>query len=376
MERPKRELYMDKYRPASFSALDFNHDVNKFFQVLAHSDTIPHIIIEGTRGSGKRTRLGLFLQEKFSKYGPWHVKSTQITLEIPGKSETVPVYVTMSPYHYQIDPTIHSIYDRTLIQAFIAEVVRYKIVSGFPFRIIVIENTDMLTVRAQESLRRTLETYIGSCRFIFLCNREDKIIEPLYSRCVRVRCSAPTCEEIFQIIQRTAPHIDESALREIAGSCERDLNLAMKYVEKFSLCWRDDSQRKFLRDDYDSIYRTCANIVDMIIRGVDMEETITAVREEIYDLMTFCVNCQSLIHRILSIAIAKLPKSEADAIYELCQLASQTDETIRMSSKPVYHVEYFCLHLFRIIKGIMDKRKKERVRVKIQPREKLESGVQ
>jgi replication factor C subunit 3/5 len=308
----------------------------------------------------------LFLQEKFSKYGPWHVKSTQITLEIPGKSETAPVYVTMSPYHYQIDPTIHSIYDRTLIQAFIAEVVRYKIVSGFPFRIIVIENADMLTVKAQESLRRTLETYIGACRFIFLCNREDKIIEPLYSRCVTVKCSAPTNEEVFQIIRKIAPDISEEPLREISSSCERDLNMAMKYVEQFSLRWHDEGVRKFSRDDYDSIQRTCAGIVDMIIRGSDMDETITAVREEIYDLMTFCVNCQSLISRILSISIGRLPKSETDAIYDLCQVASQSDSTIRMSSKPVYHVEHFCLHLYRIVKSVMDKRKQERVRVKIQ----------
>ena len=193
------------------------------------------------------------------------------------------------------------------------------------------------------------------------------MIDPLYSRCVVVRCSAPTEDEIMRVLQKTNKdvQIPDEQLRVLASSSERNLILALRYMELFRLRWLDSGIRVFRREEYDSISCVCASIVDTIVRGADMEETIDAVREQIYDLMTFCVNCQCLIPTMLGIAISRLPKSETDAIHLLCQYASQTDETIRTSSKPIYHVEYFCLKMFAVIKGVIERRKQERVRIPV-----------
>ena len=237
-----RELLTDKYRPKSLKELDFNHNVNKFLIALAKSSEadMPHLILEGCRGSGKRLRTELFLKEK---YGEFRTRNTELLLDIPGKTEKKSIHTLTSPYHYQLNPNIHSIYDRSLIQVFITEILQYRVLTGVPYRIIVVEDADLLSTEAQESLRRTLETCISTCRFIFLVNREDKLIPPLYSRCIKIKLSSPTIDEIYNIAEKINIEenfgIHNTEIISIAKECDRDLMKAIQYLYRFHLLFRD-----------------------------------------------------------------------------------------------------------------------------------------
>ena len=357
-----RELLIDKYRPKSFDEMTYSTDSNAFLAAVAEKTDMPHLIIEGPRGCGKRLRVELYLRKK---YGEFRTNSGIINLDVPGKNDTKPVHTLYSKYHHQFNPSIHNIYDRSLMQCFTNEIVQTRMVIDIPYRIIIIEDADRLSVEAQESLRRTLETCVSNCRFIFLVNNEDRMIAPIYSRCITVKVAAPTINEMITIMRdicnKEGLSYPDTVLERIATTSGRNLHKALNTLNKFML----NNCKVFDRMDYDDIYRYCTEIIDTMIKGQTIAGSIDAVRLLLYELVNYCVDCITLLPVLLEIAIHRLPETAHNERYELIKIASARDKSIRNSSKDIYHIESFCLHVFRIVKVLMLTKQRRIPKIKV-----------
>ncbi len=193
-------LWTEKYRPIDFSEIKGQKEIVKRVKAFVEQHNLPHVLFAGPAGVGK-TSLALVIAKI------WR----QNFLELNASDER------------GIDVVRNKVKDFT----------RTRAIGNVPFKIIYLDECDALTREAQQALRRTMENFTQTCRFILSCNYSSKIIEPIQSRCVVFRFKQLDKKEIFEIIESIAKQeklkIDDKAkesLYEISeGDCRKLENI-------------------------------------------------------------------------------------------------------------------------------------------------------
>lgn len=112
---------------------------------------------------------------------------------------------------------------------------RTRTLRDVPFKILVLDEADNMTNDAQQALRRTMERYTETCRFILACNYSSKIIEPIQSRCAPFRFTPLSDDEVSQRIRYIARQekveISEDGLAAIIEESEGDLRKACNTLQ-------------------------------------------------------------------------------------------------------------------------------------------------
>jgi len=110
---------------------------------------------------------------------------------------------------------------------------RTKAIENVPFKVIFLDEADALTKEAQQALRRTMENYSNTCRFIMSCNYSSKIIDPIQSRCVIFRFKLLEKKDIAEVIRKIAGKENlkmtedsfETLYESSEGDCRRAINV-------------------------------------------------------------------------------------------------------------------------------------------------------
>ncbi len=201
----EHSMWTEKYRPASFDDIKGQEEIVKRIKAFVKQKNMPHVLFAGPAGVGKTTLSLVIARELF---GPsWK----ENFLELNASDER------------GID----------VIRVKVKDFARTRALGDVPFKVIYLDECDALTREAQQALRRTMENYTNTCRFILSCNYSSKIIDPIQSRCALFRFKPLKKENIFEIIKKIAHtekiKIDqkaEDALFNVAeGDCRRTENI-------------------------------------------------------------------------------------------------------------------------------------------------------
>ncbi len=198
-------IWTEKYRPHAFEELVGQDEIVKRVQNLTKSLNIPHLMFAGPAGTGKSSLALIIVKDLFGS--SW--KENYLELNA---SDTRGIDV---------------------IRQEVKNFARTKSLGKVPFKVIFLDEADALTREAQQALRRTMENYTSTCRFILSCNYSSKIIDPIQSRCAIFRFRLLERKDIFRKIKEIAEKeklsVDEEAMITIheagEGDCRKTINL-------------------------------------------------------------------------------------------------------------------------------------------------------
>lgn len=159
MSEIREVMWVEKYRPRKLDEIVNQVEIVDRLKRFAQAKSMPNCLFAGPPGTGKTTAALCLAKDLFgSEY-------RQNYMELNASDER------------GID----------VIRTTVKDFARTVSMVEAPFKILVLDEADNLTSDAQQALRRTMEIYGGTCRFILACNYFSRIIEPIQSRCAFFR---------------------------------------------------------------------------------------------------------------------------------------------------------------------------------------------
>ena len=198
-------IWTEKYRPKCFADIRGQQDIIRRVKALVEQKNLPHVLFVGPAGVGKTTLSLVIARTLFGD--DWR----ENFLELNASDER------------GID----------VVRVKVKDFARTKSMGNVPFKIIYLDECDALTKEAQQALRRTMENYTQTCRFILSANYSSKIIDPIQSRCAIFRFRPLPNSEVKDIIARIVTaeglSMDEDAISVLVdvsgGDCRRVENI-------------------------------------------------------------------------------------------------------------------------------------------------------
>ena len=189
--------------------LIFHHEALTMLRIMANDDSMPHIIFYGPEGGGKKTIIQKFLEMIYDTETASKTKNTIYQVTGSGNNVT-DVMIKQSNYHIVIEPGNDN-RDRYLIHDVVKEYARRRPLHNLfsakkQFKTVVINNIGNLSYFGQTSLRRTMEKYSDTCRFVMWTHSLSQVIEPLRSRCFCFRVEPPSMLDIHTLIHLVCGH--------------------------------------------------------------------------------------------------------------------------------------------------------------------------
>lgn len=167
------EMWTEKYRPRSLDHIVDQEEIVNRLKSFVKARNVPHCIFAGPPGTGKTTAALCLAHDLYGEGYREHIMELNASDErgINVVRETVKTFA------------------------------RTRSIGEVTFKTLILDEADNMTSDAQQALRRTMERYTETARFILIANYSGKIIEPIQSRCAPFRFTYLPREAIIERVK-------------------------------------------------------------------------------------------------------------------------------------------------------------------------------
>jgi replication factor C subunit 2/4 len=206
--------WIEKYRPRKLDEVISQEESINILNNTLKTGELPHLLIYGAPGTGKTSSVLALCNQLF---GPIRVNERVIELNAS---------------------------DERGINVVRGKIINFaKVAIGTqdpnylcpPYKIIILDEADAMTKEAQAALRKVMEENSNITRFCFICNYINQIIEPINSRCVKIRFKPINKNFIVSKLEWIASKekitINTEALKSIAEISNGDLRKSILMLQ-------------------------------------------------------------------------------------------------------------------------------------------------
>lgn len=199
--------WVEKYRPVTLDDVVSHKDITSTIEKFIEKNRLPHLLFYGPPGTGKTSTI-LAVARRI--YGPGFRKQI---LELNASDDR------------GID----------IVREQIKQFAETRTLFAKGYKLIILDEADMMTTAAQAALRRVIEQYTKNVRFCIICNYVNKIIPAIQSRCTRFRFSPLPISEVEKrvdhVVQSEQVNLTEDGKKALLKLSKGDMRRALNVLQ-------------------------------------------------------------------------------------------------------------------------------------------------
>ncbi len=298
--------WIEKYRPKKLSEIVSQDESISILNNTLKTGELPHLLLYGSPGTGKTSSILALCNELF---GP--VRVNERVIELNASDER----------------GINIVRGKIINFAKIAIGTKDPKYLCPDYKIIILDEADAMTKEAQSALRKVMEENSDITRFCFICNYINQIIEPINSRCVKIRFKPIDTKnlknKLIWIAEKERIQISTEALDCIADISNGDLRKSIlmlqniKYIKKNEFNNGDEIKQK-------DIYNICKYIsncqINKYIEDIKKNNNIINIMQITKDVINKGFIFNSVVDKIIHYIISNkeiIDSSKAMVLFEI-----------------------------------------------------------
>jgi replication factor C subunit 2/4 len=322
--------WTEKYRPTRLENVISQKSINILENALKTGD-LPNLLIYGNPGTGKTTSVLALCKQLF---GP--LKYKERVLELNASDERGINIVRGKIINFSKISIGNSVLNYLCP----------------PFKVIILDEADEMTKEGQSALRKVMEDHLNITRFIFICNYSKHIIEPINSRCVKIRFNPINKHDIrhklTEISKKEDLKIDKKAIKTIATYTNGDLRKSILMLQNL----------RYIKTDDNNISETDVNDLCKYITQFEFNDIMNNIRHDdnknnikfIISKVEYILNKGHVFESVIEKIIDYVTNFDTDDISKAKILFKLTDVDKKINGRASEYIQL--LHLLNMIRTL------------------------